>query len=366
MSSTQIYQNIGGSVDNVVNAFITPSITSTLNLVSPLLIAALTLYIVVKGYNIILGGAHEPFADFVQRTIKMSVISMGFLSADVYYDNVVKVGNDIESSFISALAYSQTNQDGLTANINSTSSVYSLLDYSLSQAFTLADQAFGQSHIYNGFGDALAWTIAGVVIILAGIIITAVSAATIVGCKFMLAVLFAIGPLFFILLMFPITSRFFEGWLSQVLNFIFSIIFVGILAGFGNLMFAHIIAESDFTQDPSGWLVAGEVIVAAVILYWAQKNILPVVSVLTGGVSLAAATFTSLMNNPISRAGSAIKNALNRESTRYDRGRGQYVRDSRMGHLLRGNTLASKGYRDHVKANWRGNWAGGGKIGKKK
>lgn len=361
--ATEIYRIIGSSVDSVTAAFVDPTVTKAIDLMGPTIAAGLVLYIMIKGYNIVLGGGHDNFADFMQRAIKMSIITMLFLNADNYKTYVVSLFDHIQTEFIASLVYSATSDaTGVAVDTSSVNNIYGLLDNSLTTAFDLAAEAWANVGWDTGFGPSLAWTICALIIIVAGIIITAVGAATVIGAKFLLAVLFAIGPVFFVALMFPLTARFFEGWFSQVLNFSFTIIFVGILAGFGNLMFTDIISGSKLDGSASPLAITGEIFVSAFVLYWAQKHIMPVVGVLTGGFSIAAATFSSMMHNPISAAINRGMGALNSPSTRWDASRGQYVKDSRAGHFLRGNTMMNQGYRDHVRANWRGNWGTGGNI----
>lgn len=116
--------------------------------------------------------------------------------------------------------------------------------------------------------------------------ITGYSAFLLILSKAALTVLLALGPVFIILLLFPATQKFFEGWMGQVCNFIILVvlsvalikIMLSLFGAFLNLALA----------DPSVNIVGTlYVLISGIISILILRQAPQIAMALGGGVALA-------------------------------------------------------------------------------
>jgi len=174
-------------------------------------------------------------------------------------------------------------------------------------------------------------------------------------------VLFAVGPLFIFLLMFPITARFFESWFAQVFNFILNVVIVTVVLSFAMVAFSGFVSEANLLGDESLNPIRAsfEIVIITIVLgiiLWQSRNL---ASGLAGGVSLASMSLRQLVQ-PFR----AAHNAVDPRSTRRDLQSGHMVTARRHNHMIAGNTAVNPAYRQHVMQNLFKNWgrSSGGNV----
>jgi type IV secretion system protein VirB6 len=114
--------------------------------------------------------------------------------------------------------------------------------------------------------------------------------AVVIVAKFSLAVMFALGPLFIVSLMFPATARFFDSWFSQVMNYVLTIVIMAIIMSFAMAAYDSFIKDADFsgggTTNPL--FAALQIGTLTGVLCWIILQAGGMASGLAGGVSMAA------------------------------------------------------------------------------
>lgn len=357
-----VFQFIGDTVTNVTNAFVTPAASNLMHVLQMLAITGVTLYMVLTGYAISTGAAEAPFRTFAKQCIKIVIIAAFALHADGYTNGVMDSLNGLETGLSDAL---NTTGGPPAANI------YQVLDASLGRGLEIVADCFQKADEAGwNLGAVLGWAISGIVVALGTVLVSMLGGAVVIVAKFALAIVFALGPMFILALMFPITAKFFDSWFSQVLNYILTIIIMATIMTFAMKAYDAFIAKANFSgSDGTNPLFASLQIGALTgVLIWIILQAGNIASGLAGGMSMAAMGIRHLIS-PVTgslRAARGAGNLVNPMTTRRDMQSGMMVTARRSNHLVAGNTLWNPAYRQHVMQNMGKNWgaATGGTVKK--
>lgn len=355
-----VFQFIGETVKNATDAFVEPAASNLMFSLQMLVLTGVTLYITMTGYAISTGAVESPFWTFVKQCMKIILIAFFALTADGYITGVMGAINGLESGLSQAM-------NGGAAPMT----IYQVLDQSLGKGFEIVGVCFQKADEAGwNFGSVLGWVIAGLVVAAGTVLVAMLGGAVIIVAKFSLAVMFALGPLFIVSLMFPATARFFDSWFSQVMNYVLTIVIMAIIMTFAMKAYDAFIAGADFSGDGDGNPMFAALQIGALtgVLCWIILQAGGMASGLAGGVSMAAMGIRHLMS-PVTgglNAAKGVGNMVNPMSTRRDMQSGMMVTARRGNHLVAGNTMWNPAYRQHVMSNMGKNWgkATGGSVKK--
>ena len=347
----KVFQFIGETVTNASNAFVTPAASNLMGALQATVLTGVTLYIVMTGYAISTGAIEAPFWTFLKQCVKIMIIAFFALTVDGYINGIVEAINGLENG----VAQAMNTSGGATVNI------YQTMDDALGKGFDLVQVAFQRaSEAGWDLGSAISWVIVGLVIAIGTLLVCMLGGAMVIVAKFALSVMFALGPLFVVSLMFPATARFFDSWFSQVMNYVLTIVIMAIIMTFA------VKAFTSFTQvdklsgggDYHPMFVALQIGTLSGILCWIIFQAAGMASGLAGGVSLAALGLRHLAM-PVTGGLSAVKgvnNMLNPVVQKRDMKSGQLIAARRSSHLIQGNTKFNPAYREYIKKNGGTNW----------
>ena len=347
-----VFQFIGETVKNATDAFITPAAGNLITALSVLAAGGLSLYFTLTGYAIMTGAVESPFWTFVKQSVKSLIIVAFALSASAYTNSIIGSFEGLETGLSEAL-----NNPGAAA----TTSTYQVLDQSLGKGLQLI-KVCSQNADEAGLniGTALGWLIAGLVIAIGTLLVTIIGGAVIIVAKFALAVMFAVGPLFIMALLFPVTARFFDSWFSQVMNYTLTIVIFAVVMTMAMAAYDTFISKADLesggAQNPM--FAALQIGALTGVLVWIILQISHMASGLAGGVSMAAMGIRHLIS-PVTGGLSAAKtagNIVNPVSTRRDLESGMMTSGTRFDHMVAGNTIFNPAYSQHVLQNAGKNW----------
>jgi type IV secretion system protein VirB6 len=181
--------------------------------------------------------------------------------------------------------------------------------------------------------------------------------------------MFALGPLFIVSLMFPVTARFFDGWFAQVMNYIVTIVIMGFIMTFSTKAFDVFISTADFSAGEMNPVFASlQIGTLTGVLCWIILQSTAMASGLAGGLSTAAMSIRHMVS-PVAASknfADGAGNKLNPMTTRRDMQSGMMVTTRRANHLVAGNTMWNPAYRQHVISNIGKHWgkASGGSVKK--
>ena len=339
-----LFQWIGGSVDAMLNTFVTETASNVILGFQLVVLTSVTLYITMTGYAISSGAVEQPFPTFMKQCIKIAVIAAFCMSADSYTSTVVSAMQGLESGIA----------DIVSSNNAQATTIYQVLDKSVTSGLDVAYDMFGKAakREFYEIGQMFWDLINGLMMGIAVILIHLPAAATIIMAKLGLSVLLGIGPIFIAALMFPITAAWFDRWFQQAMAFILEIAITMVVVTVGvslfKALFDKVIATS--ADNPISSFV--QIIFLALIILFALKKTSGIGAQIAGGITFGTVTFRD------------VANVVNPKTTRRDMQSGQMVTAGLSNHLVAGNTMANPAYRQHVLENIGKNWgnARGGKI----
>lgn len=351
MADITLFQFIGETVTNATSAFVEPTASNLMYGLQMLALTGATLYMVMMGYAISTGAVEAPIPSFMKQCVKIIIVAAFALSADGYNNQVVAALNGLETGL----------SDLLNANSASpSSSIYQTLDTVLDKAFELAALCLQRaSEAGWDIGAALSWWGAALCISLGALVFALIGGVNIIIAKFALAIMFALGPLFILCLMFPVTAKFFDSWLGQVLNYIFTVVILALIMSFGVVAFDHFVNGVNLNVDASGgqnpFMVGMQVLGLTVALGWIAMRAEGMASGLAGGVAMQAMSLRQI----VAPAASALRKVSPlAQSTRLDPRTGHQTTASRVEHLAMGRSVWARNpaYRAAVKERIQQAW----------
>jgi len=391
-----IFEFIGQTITNATSAYIDPVIGDLIAATKITCVSGVALYLTLMGYSIMTGAIQAPFRTFLKTCLKLIIITAFICSADAYNGLVVDTLKGFESGLASIMTKgSVSSVMGMTNDENS-SSIYQYIDQYVDKGINNFKLCFNQVSIIDGLGNALSWVCVGMIVLICTICITVFGGATIIASKFFIGILFAVGPLFIASLMFPVTAKFFDSWLSQVLNYIFTVVLIAVVMAFAMVSFDQVLGSS-FDEynaslsaagaggapssdpapiiaeggDPS-FATAGQVnsdlkaptaaianlAILTFVFVWIIFHAGHVASGLAGGIAMQAIQARHLLM-PATAAGRA-HSLLNPASTRINPTTGDPTRSRQLTHAAMGRTLLSPAYRraalDNLQKTLKDNW----------
>ncbi len=342
-----MFQFLGDTISNVTSAFVTPAATNLIYMLQMVTLTGVTLYIVMTGYAIITGSVQVPFWAFMKQCLKILFITTLALSADSYTTTIFDLFKDLENSLSAAM-----NTAGGTPQ-----NIYEVLDQSLNKGLDLVALCFEKAGDagWTAIGSAFGWIIAGCTVAIGSLIVSLMGASVVLVAKFSLAIVFALGPLFIMCLLFPVTAKFFDSWLGQVLNFTLTIVIMAVIMTFAMKCYDSFIAAADFAGAQNPMYAALQIAALTGVLYHIIKQAGSIASALAGGISMHAMSL-SQMASPIMSAQRGISQTVNGQSTRLDIGTGQMRTAGRLNHLARGNSMWNPRYAQKVTKDFSNEW----------
>lgn len=276
-ATTSVFTSIGQTIDNATATFVTDVATSTIATVYPWALAGLSLYIVMYGYMMIFGKVESPGNDGLIKAAKVMIIGTMALNADLYLDGVVSALQGIE--------------EGLTAAFSGSGggSIYTSLDNSLSKGLELILQCKqkAQEAGWTEVSTSIGWWIIAAIIAVGFALVVVFGGIAVMVSTFYLKILFAIGPVFIMCLMFPITAKFFDSWIGYVLNHALIVSLTAVVLTLGVTIYDHQISKVVMDSDQNMLGVALELLIVAAILYAVTKGVMGMAAALAGGLTMA-------------------------------------------------------------------------------
>lgn len=343
-----LFQWIGGSVDAMLNTFITQTASNVILGFQLLVLTCVALYITTTGYAITTGAIEAPLRTFLKQCLKIIIIAAFCMTADGYMSTVVSAIQGLESGLA----------DIMSSPTAASTNIYQVLDKSVSSGLDVAYDMLGKAakREFYEIGQMFWDLINALMMAIAVFLIHLPAAATIIMAKLGLGILMGIGPLFIAALMFPITAPWFDKWFQQVMGFILEIAIVMVVVTIGVALYKALFEKVIVTGADNPIASFVQIIALALIVLFALRKTSGMGAQIAGGISFGAVTFRSMAEG--------VGNVVNPKTTRRDMQSGMMVTAGRSNHMVAGNTMWNPAYRQHVISNMGKNWgpAQGGKV----
>lgn len=360
MDDPMIFQFIGDSITNGMDAYVNSTVPAVISKVVATAVLFTTVYYAYVGYLVMFGRIQGSVSHVLMSAAKFAIIATFALSAGFYIDNVAGAVRDLERGLTQAFA----GQHGATPE-----SVYQLIDDSVGQGWTLSGELWesagnrGITEIGMMFGEYFN----AIIIAVATIVVAVPAGAMIIVAKTLLELLLGIGPLFIMCLMWSPTRAFFDRWFGAIMTNVLTIALIAAVLAFMLRMFTIVVSATDVNSSADspffGSLRIGAITLVMLLLLYEVKS---QAAGLAGGMASAAVTFGGMvagtgrmLTSPVRAAG-----ILNPLSTRRDMQSGMMETAGAINHLIAGNSVWNPSYRQHVLQNMGRNWgrASGGRI----
>ena len=355
-----IFRFIGGSIESASAAFLEPVTGTLIGVLSAVVAAGVSLYVLIVGLLIALGYIDRPVASFAGRSFRTIFITSAALSVDAYGTYVVGFIEGLEELLAGALNVAGTSDAG----------IYDVLDAAFGSGLELVARCFeaADNASWRAFGSIIGWTAAGGIIALGTVGVVLLGGGIIIVAKFALTLMVVVGPLFIVLLIWPATARYFESWVAQVVNYALLVSLVVLVISFSTVAFTRFVERADLAGGTSPIIVACEVLVLSLLLGWITLQTQTWSAALSSGMSTAVLSLRHIAAplRAAKDAAGAARDVADPRSTRRDLESGHLVNARRLNHVVAGNTPLNPAYRQHVIEHAGKNWsrARGGKATK--
>ncbi len=270
---------VGAQFSSILDTYTLGVVSTLMAAIAPVALSAMTIWVGLYGWAVLRGEVSEPLPTFMWKVFKIGLILAFALQAGLYISNVSDTANALAMGVASTFLPP-------TADPTTISSPYALLDAFNDSASQLILDLLKDAGITR-----LDLVFAAVVTSLGNVIFLCIALSVVTLAKVFLTFVIAIGPVFILCLAWRSTARFFDSWLSMLLNSVvitwFAFFALGISVYMGSSMVRVV-------QDHGGFLgpnfnVIGEslrycvvMILMAIICFQAPS----LASALTGGAAI--------------------------------------------------------------------------------
>ncbi|MEO8924562.1 MAG: type IV secretion system protein [Caldimonas sp.] len=202
-----MFAQLGVWLSTFLTGYVSSVVATLAAALTPVALIWLTVYIANYGYAVARGEASDPFSVFAWKMVKMMFIMAIALSAARFMDIAFSTADGLQDGM--ATIFLRGGQFGGSAP----ATVFGSLDAANDQANSLLVALWGDAGITR-----LDLVLASVLFALGTVIFLVLGAFVALLSKVILAFTMAIGPIAVLCLMFRVTAKFFDAWLSTVMS----------------------------------------------------------------------------------------------------------------------------------------------------
>ena len=197
---------VGSKFSDVLNTYVLGVVSAVMAGIAPIALTAMTLWVALYGWAVLRNEVPETVPTFLWKVFKIGLVLAFALQSGVYIAGVSDTANalatGVATTFLPAAADPTT-----------ISSPYALLDAFNDKASQLVLDLMRDAGITR-----LDLLLAAVVCAVGNVIFLCIALFVVTLAKLFLTFVIAVGPIFVLALAWRPTARFFDSWLSMVLN----------------------------------------------------------------------------------------------------------------------------------------------------
>lgn len=237
----------------------------------PAVVTFATVYVMVWGYLQLTGRVDQPFAMGLKRIITLAVV-LGVALRLWLYNSV------IVDTFYQAPVQ-------LAAAVAGAPSPVATIDTIWNAGGTVADHLFQNASF---FGTNVSFYLAGVIVWILMGLLCIYTMFLLSLSSIALSVLLALGPLFFVTLLFEQTRRMFDAWIAQLTNYAL-ISLLTVLVSTLLLQLVASYANQTAARGPDMATVdVLDMLLVSVLVFLVMRQVMPIAAGLAGGTSLSS------------------------------------------------------------------------------
>ncbi|MEB2558784.1 TrbL/VirB6 family protein [Burkholderia cenocepacia] len=272
--SVHVFTDLFNAFDKQVLSTINSGSAQMISLISPLVAACFSIYVLLILVSYWRGQNGTPIVDFMLKMAGWATVLTAGMNISYYSEYVVPffngLGDDLGRALMGGTDLNNGLDNLLSLYINATTTLYDGVKfYQVGLILEITAMA------------ALLWIF--------GTPFLAVAAAYIVLAKFSLGLLLALGPAFIVAALFPATRRFFENWVGQAVNYG---LLVALFSATGALEvnFATSILPTKFDVHDLilTWQIEAKIVAVGIVFFVVSLSIPSLASQLAGGVGISS------------------------------------------------------------------------------
>ncbi len=270
---------VGNQFNTILSTYVLGVVSSLITAIAPIALICMTIWVTLYGWAVLRNEVSETLPVFMWKVFKVGLVLAFALQSGFYISNVADSANALATGVATTFLPAAT--DPMTVT-----SPYALLDAFNDQASLLVLDLLKDAGIMR-----LDLVFAAVVTAFGNVIFLCIALFMVTLAKLFLTFVIAVGPLFILCLAWRPTVRFFDSWLSMVLNSVvltwFAFFALGLSVYMGQAMVQVIQSQGGFLGPTFN--VVGEslkycvvMILMAIICFQAPS----LASALTGGAAV--------------------------------------------------------------------------------
>jgi type IV secretion system protein VirB6 len=270
---------VGNQFNTILSTYVLGVVSALISAIAPIALTATTIWVALYGWAVLRNDVPETVPTFVWQVVKIALVLAFALQSGLYITNVADTANALATGVATTFLPAAANPMTVT-------SPYALLDAFNDQASLLVTDLLKEAGIMR-----LDLMFAAVVCSIGNVLFLCVALFVISLAKLFLTFVIAVGPIFVLCLAWRPTQRFFDSWLSMVLNAVvltwFAFFALGLSVYMGQAMVQVVQSQGGFNGPTFN--VVGEglkycvvMVLMAIICFQAPS----LASALTGGVAV--------------------------------------------------------------------------------
>ncbi|KQY88252.1 type IV secretion system protein [Pelomonas sp. Root1444] len=197
---------VGSQFENVLDTYCLGVVSRLMGALAPIALATLTLWVALYGWAVLRNEVSDTVPTFMWKAFKIGLVLALSLESGLYITNIADTANALATGVATTFLPS-------TAGTTMITSPYAILDAFNDKASQLVVDLLKEAGITR-----LDLLFAAVVTAFANVVFLCIALFVVTLSKVFLTFVIAIGPVFVLALAWRPTARFFDSWLSVLLN----------------------------------------------------------------------------------------------------------------------------------------------------
>jgi type IV secretion system protein VirB6 len=270
---------VGVQLDGILSNYVLGVVSALMSGIAPIALTSMTIWVALYGWAVLRNEVSETVPNFMWKVFKIGLILVFALQSSFYISNVADTANGLAMGVASTFLPSGVDPATVTTP-------YALLDKFNDDASAQVADIMKEAGTFR-----LDLLLAAAIFSIGSIVFLCIALFVVTLSKLLLTFVIAVGPLFVLCLAWRPTQKFFDSWLSMLLNAVvltwFAFFALGLSAFIGVSMFKAI-------QDGGGFLGASFNVLGEATRYCVLMTLMAIIcfqapslaSALTGGAAV--------------------------------------------------------------------------------
>lgn len=238
-----ITTSIEEKLDKILAIYVTGTSQAVSQYAASIAAVSLTIYFTYMSYAAARGDLSEPLSKITKDLLKIGLVLSVALGGGAYQQYVIGFANSIISDLTNVLTQGGAQSVGAAIDFaNSGCVVLQPRPDCVPYDAVFLTLATGNENWW-GLPDPL-YTVAFVLVMLSQLTITVLCLLPMMLSKVGMSLMLAIGPIFVLLAIFPVTLKYFEAWLAALIGFVMTLVLVAAICSVIPMIFKDFLTSA--------------------------------------------------------------------------------------------------------------------------